>query len=131
LRNANFSIDTLIFVDIERVMHVTLYDKRADYRFHVNRFLDIDSNVSKAQSISTFYGKIVRLFGINTHPLGFFENVSHVAAYLISQKRYLFAFYRFLKTQKGNPRLFGSQRKLELLYDYLLQKRIEQLNLSV
>jgi hypothetical protein len=129
-------LDSLIFVDFEGIVHVTLYDKRSDYIFHVNRFPDIDSNVSRAQSISTFFGEIVRLFRLNTHSLGFFDNVSHVAAYLIVYKRYpreelRSAFCRFLKTQKGNPRLFGNQKNLELLYDYHLQKRIEMLTNSV
>jgi hypothetical protein len=56
-------LDTLIFVDEQGVVHVTLYDKRDDYNFFVNRFPDIDSNVSRGQSISTFYGEIVRLIG--------------------------------------------------------------------
>lgn len=68
-------LDALIFVDLEGVVHVTLYDKREDYHFFVNRFPDIDSNVSRIQSISTFYGEIVRLFRINTHSESFFENV--------------------------------------------------------
>jgi hypothetical protein len=80
-------LDSLIFVDLEGVVHVILYDKRADYSFFVNRFPDIDSNVSRAQSISTFHGKIVRLFRLNTHIRGFFENVGHVAAFLIFHKR--------------------------------------------
>lgn len=126
-------LDFLIYVDLEGVVHVTLYDKRADYSFFVNRFPDIDFNVSRAQSISTFYGEIVRLFRLNTHTRGFFENVGHVAAFLIFHKRYpreelRSAFSRFLKTQKGNPRIFGQQKKLESLYDYYLQKRLEELN---
>lgn len=125
-------LDTLIFVDLEGVVHVTLYDKRSDYRFHVNRFPDIDSNVSRAQSISTFYGEIVRLFRLNTHSLGFFNNIGHVAVYLVVHKRYpprelRSAFSRFLGTQNGNPRLFGHQKNLELLYDFHLQKHIEKL----
>lgn len=129
-------LDSLIFVDPQRCVHVTLYDKRSDYNIFVNRFPDIDSNVARSQSISTFYGEIVRLFRLNTHTEGFFENVCHVAAYLIFHKRYpsdelRSAFSRFLKTQNGNPRLFGSKKNLELMYDYYLRKRIEELTNSV
>jgi hypothetical protein len=69
-------LDSLIFVDTEGIVHVTLYDKREDYCFFVNRFPDIDSDNSRAQSISTFYGEIVRLFRLNTHSEGFFANVT-------------------------------------------------------
>jgi hypothetical protein len=80
-------LDALAFVDLEGKVHTTLYDKRDDYKFFVNRFPDIDLNVSRAQSISTFYGELVRLFRLNSHPKGFFSNVGHVAAYLIYHKR--------------------------------------------
>jgi hypothetical protein len=111
------------------LVHVTLYDKRNDYKFFVNRFPDIDSNVSKAQSISTFYGEIVRLFRLNTHAEGFYENTSQVAAYLIFFKRYprdelKATFSRFLQTQKGNPRLPGSKNDQEAIFDYFLQKSL-------
>jgi hypothetical protein len=79
-------LDLLIYVDCKGIAHVTLYDKREDYDFFVNRFPDIDSNVSRAQSISTFYGEIVRLFRINTHPEGFLDNIAQTAAYLIGRK---------------------------------------------
>jgi hypothetical protein len=53
-------VDTPIFVDEQGVVHVTLYDKRDDYNSSVNKFPDIDSNVSRGQSISTFYiGKLL------------------------------------------------------------------------
>jgi hypothetical protein len=107
-------LETLIFVDSNGIVHVTLYDKRNDYRFFINRFSDIDSNVSRAQSIFTFHDEIVRLFRLNTHPEGFFQNVSQVAAYLIFYKRYpqkelRATFFRLLSTQQGNPRLSGSK----------------------
>lgn len=129
-------LDALIFVDLQAKVHVTLYDKRDDYNFFVNRFPDIDSNVSRTQSISTFFGKIVRLFRLNTHPEGFLENVGSVAAYLVFYKRYLkeelrSLFSRFLRTQKGNPRLFGLQSDLLSLFDYFLQTRTEKLAASL
>lgn len=58
---------------MEGTVHVTLYDKREDYDFFVNRFPDIASHACKIQSISSFYGEIVRLFRLNTHMEGFFE----------------------------------------------------------
>jgi hypothetical protein len=66
-------LDTLIYVDAAGIVHVTLYDKREDYNFFVNRFLDIDSNACKFQSISSFHSEIVGLFRLNTHSFGFFE----------------------------------------------------------
>jgi hypothetical protein len=35
-------LDTLIYVDLNGQVHVNLYGKRADYKFFVNRFPDID-----------------------------------------------------------------------------------------
>lgn len=115
-------LDSLIFVDPQGIVHVTLYNKRGDYKFYVNRFPDIDSNVSRVQSVSTFYGEIVRLFRLNTHSESFFANVSQVAAYLIYYKCYpqndlRQAFSRFLDTQKGNSRFFGDRRDLLKTYD--------------
>jgi hypothetical protein len=123
-------LDTLIFVDLEGVVHVTLYDKRADYNFFVNRFPDIDSNASRAQSISAFYGEIVRLFRINTHWDAFLDNTADVAAYLIVHKRYpkqalLNEFPRFLSTQQGNPRLLGVQKDFKTMFSFRLHKCIE------
>jgi hypothetical protein len=128
-------LDSLIFVDLNGVVHVTLYDKREDYNFHVNRFPDIASNVSRAQSVSTFYGEIVRLFRLNTHSEGFFANVSQVAAYLIFHKGYpqddlRSAFSRFLDTQKGNPRLFGHKKDLLKDFDCHLHVRLTNLGFS-
>lgn len=102
-------LDILVFVDTAGVTHVTLYDKREDYKFFVNRFPDINSNVCRSQSIASFYGEVVRLFRINTHLEGFFDNVSEVMAYLIKNKNYpeeeLFAvFSHFQNTQVFNPR---------------------------
>jgi hypothetical protein len=51
-------LDTLIFVDEDGTVHATLYDKRADYNFFVNRFPDICSNASRAQSLSSFTEKL-------------------------------------------------------------------------
>jgi hypothetical protein len=92
--------------------------------------------VARSQLISTFYGVIVPLFRLNTHTEGCFENVCHVAAYLIIHKRYpsdklRSAFSRFLKTQNRSPRLFGSKENLELMYDYYLRKRFKELTNSV
>jgi hypothetical protein len=116
-------LDILVFVDLAGTVHVTLHDKREDYDFYVNRFPDIDSNVCSSQSISSFYREIVRLFRINTHTEGFFENVSDLAAYMIRYKRYpedeLFAaFSRFLDTQVFNPRLMGTKKNLQTIYKY-------------
>lgn len=58
-------LDATIFVDLRGVVHVTLDDKREDGHFHVNRFSDIDLNVSRTQSISPFFGETVRLFWLN------------------------------------------------------------------
>jgi hypothetical protein len=80
-------LDTLIFVDQDGVVHVTLYDKRDNHKFFVNRFPDIASNACKFQSISSFYGEIVKPFRLNTHSAGLFKNVSSVAAYLIMFKK--------------------------------------------
>jgi hypothetical protein len=126
-------LDALIFVDLEGKVYTTLYDKRDDYKFFVNRFPDIDSNVSKTQSVSTFYGELVQLFRLNSHSKGFFSNVGHVAAYLIYYKRYpqhelKNAFSRFVKTQKGNPRLPGSVRDHEMMFTYYLTLSLEKLS---
>jgi hypothetical protein len=72
-------LEMLIFLDSEGVVHVTLYDKREDYNFFINRLPNIDLNACKFQSISSFYGEIVRLFHLNTHSNGFFENITDVA----------------------------------------------------
>jgi hypothetical protein len=40
-------LHTLVFMDMEGTVHVTLYDKREDYDFFVNRFPDIASNACK------------------------------------------------------------------------------------
>jgi hypothetical protein len=55
-------LDATIFVDLQEVVHVTLYDKREDNHFHVSRFSDIDSNVSGIQSISTFLWRSCQTF---------------------------------------------------------------------
>ena len=81
-------LDSLVFADLKGEVHVTLHDKRQNYEFFVNRFPDIASNACQYQSISSFYGEIVRLFRLNTHSDGFFENVADVAAYLIKHKHY-------------------------------------------
>jgi hypothetical protein len=122
-------LDTLIFVDAQGVVHVTLYDKREDYSFSVNRFQDIDSNACKFQSISSFYGGIVRLFRLNTHTSGFFENVTDVASYLVKHKKYpeeelLSAFPRFLNTQVFNPRLMGAKKDLMTIFKYKLDRKL-------
>lgn len=126
-------LDTLIFMDLQGIVHVTLYDKREDYRFFVNRFPNIDSNVSRAQSISTFYGEIVRLFRLNTHSDGFLEIASQVAAYLVFHKRYpknelITAFSRFADTQKGNPRLPGNKQDLVKIFSFYLDVRLDKLS---
>jgi hypothetical protein len=126
-------LDLLIYVENAGTVHVTLYDKRDDYNFFVDRIPDIDSNVSRAQSISTFYGEIVRLFIINTHPEGFMSNVAQVAAYLIERKKYpkhsiVTTFCRFLDTQKGNPRLPGSPKDQEVDFNYLLTKKLTEIS---
>lgn len=123
-------LDTLIFTDPSGEVHVTLHDKRDDYEFFVNRFPDIASNASKFQSISSFYGEIVRLFRLNTHSEGFFDNVADVAAYLIKFKRYprhelTHTFARFLSTQVFNPRLMGNKRDLELIFKYKLDQKLK------
>jgi hypothetical protein len=123
-------LDTLIYVDLNGQVHVTLYDKRDNYSFFVNRFPDIDSNACKFQSISSFYGEIVRLFRLNTHRDGFFENISEVAAYLIKHKRYPenevhAAFSRFLNTQVFNPRLMATKKDLHTIFRYKLDRKLE------
>jgi hypothetical protein len=120
----------LIFVDSAGTTHVTLYNKREDYNFFVNRFPDIDSNVCRSQSISAFYGETLRLFRINTHSKGFFKNLFNTAAYLIRFKRYPAeelhaAFSRFLYTQVFNPRLMGIEKDLELIFKFKLDKKLE------
>jgi hypothetical protein len=124
-------LGTLIFVDMAGVVHVTLYDKRKDYHFFVNRFPDIASNACRFQSISTFYGEIVRLFRLNTHISGFFENVTDVAAYLVEHKHYLeeelvSAFSRFTDTQVFNPRLMGSKADLLRIFKYKVERKLEK-----
>jgi hypothetical protein len=124
-------LDTLIFMDTAGKTHVTLYDKREDCDFFVNRFPDVDSCACKFQSISSFYGEIVRLFRLNTHEDGFFENVTEVASYLIKHKRYpeeelLSAFSRFIGTQVLNPRLMGSKKDLLTIYQYKLDKKLRR-----
>jgi hypothetical protein len=106
-------------------------NKREDYDFFVNRFPDIDSNASRSQSISTFYGEIVRLFRLNTHSDGFFDNVSEVASYLIRYKRYpkeelRSAFSRFLDSQVFNPRLMGTKKDLMPIYNYKLDMKLDR-----
>lgn len=123
-------LDTLIFVDLKGEVHVTLHDKRADYDFFVNRFPDIASTASLHQSISSFYGEIVRLFRLNTHSEGFFDNVADVAAYLIRSKNYpenelLITFSKFLDTQVFNPRLMGNKKDLELIFRYKLNQKLK------
>lgn len=123
-------LDLLIYTEQDGKTHITLFDKRADFDYFVNRFPDIDSNVSRAQTISTFYGEIVRLFRINAHQEGFFQNVAEVASYLIVQKRYpqqelCRAFSRFLDTQKGNPRLLGMKADLETIFAFKLLEFIQ------
>lgn len=110
-------------------MTIIIYDKRADFNYFVNRFPDIDSNVSRAQSISTFYGEIVRHFRINSHLEGFLSNVTEVASYLVVHKRYPLqelrrAFSRFLETQKGNPRLLGMREDFETIFAFKLSECI-------
>jgi hypothetical protein len=122
-------LNTLIFVDTEGVVHVTLYDKREDYSFFVNRFPDIDSNACKFQSISSFNGEIVRLFRLDTHSNGFIKNVTDVASYLIKHKRYpeeelISAFSRFLNTQVFNPRLMGAKKYLMTIFQYKLDRKL-------
>jgi hypothetical protein len=122
-------LDTLIYVDAEGIVRVTLYDKRKDYNFFVNRFPDIDSNACRFQSISSFYGEIVRLFRLNTHSSGFFENVLEVASYLVRHKRYpeeelVSAFSRFLDTQVYNPRLMGAKKDLLTIFKYKLDRKL-------
>jgi hypothetical protein len=124
-------LDILVFVDMAGAVHVTLHNKREDYDFFVNKFPDVDSNACRSQSISSFYGKIVRLFRMNTHHEGFFENVSEVAAYMIKFKRYpkekLFtAFSRFLDTQVFNPRLMGKKTDLQTIFKYKLDQKLER-----
>jgi hypothetical protein len=124
-------LDILVFVNSAGVIHVTLYDKREDYQFFVNRFPDINSNVCRSQSIASFYGEIVRLFRINTHPDGFFDNTSEVAAYLIKHKGYpedelLAVFSRFLNTQVFNPRLMGTKKDLLTIFQYKLDKKLDR-----
>jgi hypothetical protein len=125
-------LDTLIFVDSDGVVHVTLYDKREDYEFFANRFPDIDSNACRFQSISSFYGEIVRLFRLSTHREGFFENVSEVAAYSVKYKRYPenelpAAFSRFLDTQVfGYPRLMGVKQNLITMFRYKLDRKLNR-----
>jgi hypothetical protein len=122
-------LDILVFVDLAGTVHVTLHDKRQDNDFFVNRFPDVDSNVCRSQSISSFYREIVRLFRINTHPEGFFENISEVAAYMIKFKKYpedelAAAFSRFLDTQVFNPRLMGTKKNLQTIYKYKLERKL-------
>jgi hypothetical protein len=122
-------LNTLIFVDANRVVHVTLYDKREYHNFFVNRFPDIDSNACKFQSISFFYGEIVRLFRLNTHSTGFFENITEVASCLTAHKRYpkeelINAFSRFLDTQVFNPRLMGAKKDLMTMFRYKLDMKL-------
>lgn len=124
-------LDILVFVDTAGVTHVTLYDKCEDYSFFVNRFPDINSNVCRSQSIASFYGEIVRLFRINTHLDGFFENVSEVTAYLIKQKGYpenelLAVFSRFLNTQVFSPRLMGTKKDLLTIFQYKVDKKLDR-----
>jgi hypothetical protein len=125
-------LDILVFVDSAGETHVTLYDKREDYSFFVNRFPDIHSNVCRAQSIASFYGEIVRLFRINTHPQGFFQNTSEVAAYLVKYTNYpeeelCSTFSRFLNTQVFNPRLMGTKKDLETIFKYHLTRKLNGL----
>jgi hypothetical protein len=122
-------LDTLIFVDAEGIVHVTLFDKREDYNFFVNRFPDINSNACKFQSISFFYGEIVRLFRLNTHSTGFFVNITEVALYLIAHKQYpeeelINAFSRFLDTRVLNPRLMGTKKDLMTIFKYKLDRKL-------
>lgn len=124
-------LDTFIFVEQDGRVHVTLYDKRDDYNFFVNRFPDIDSNACKSQSVSSFYGEIVRLFRLNTHLTGFFENTAEVAAYLVKHKRYpknelLSAFSRFIDTQVFNPRLMGTKKDLITMFRFKLDRKLER-----
>jgi hypothetical protein len=124
-------LDTFIFVDETGTVLVTLYDKRDDYHFFVNRFPDIDSNACRFQSISTFYGEIVRLFPLNTHYSGFFDNITDVASYLIMHKKYLeeelvSAFSRFTDTQVFNHRLMGSKADLIRIFRYKIARKLEQ-----
>jgi hypothetical protein len=122
-------LDTLIYVDLNGKIHVTLYDKREDFNFFVNRFPDIDSNACKFQSISSFYGEIVRLFRLITHREGFFKNISEVAAYLIKHKRYpenelTATFSRFLDTQVFNPRLMGIKKDVLTIFKYKINRKL-------
>jgi hypothetical protein len=124
-------LDILVFVDSAGAIHVTLYDKREDYRFFVNRFPDINPNVCRSQSFASFYGEVVRLFRINTHSDGFFDNVSEVTAYLIRYKGYpenelLTVFSRFLNTQVFNPRLMGTKKDLLTIFQYKLNRKLDR-----
>jgi hypothetical protein len=124
-------LDTLIFVDQEGRVHVTLYDKREDYNFFVDRFLDIESNACKFQSISSFYVEVVRLFRLITHSTGFFENTSQVAAFLVRHKKYLkeellSAFSRLLDTQVFNPRLMGAKKDLMTKFKFKMDQKLGQ-----
>jgi hypothetical protein len=51
-------LDTLIFVDEDGTVHATLYDKRADYNFFVNRFPDICSMRPGLNLSLPFMGKL-------------------------------------------------------------------------
>lgn len=111
IAESNF-LDTVTFVTENGEVHITLYDKRASYAFSVNRFPDINTNASRSQSHSVFYGELVRMFRINTHIEGFVRNAADTASYLIHQKGYdrdeLFRlFRRFVASQKviNNPRM--------------------------
>jgi hypothetical protein len=125
-------LDILVFVDSAGKTRITLYDKRDDNSFFVNRFPDIHSNVCRAQLISFFYGEIVRLFRINTPREGFFENTSEVATYLVKYKNYpeeelCLTFSRFLDTQVFNQRLMGTKKDLETIFKYHLTRKLNGL----
>jgi hypothetical protein len=64
-------LDTLTYVTENDEVHITLYDKRSSYSFDINRFPDVESNASRIQSHSVFFGELVRMFRINTLQDGF------------------------------------------------------------
>jgi hypothetical protein len=85
--NINF-LDVTIFSDASSRLHTKLYDKRSSFSFEIQKFPDIYSCVSLKQTLSTFYGELVRYYNIHSRLDDYTTSLIQLFDFIIKSKSY-------------------------------------------